>query len=169
MRPLRLCDFKASWLLSVLASSVPHRHPASPPLPMSALSSTRPTPPPSAPASVSTAPSSPCSSNSSTMPPTHHVGNVKHSPESSTCTIKSLSPLSVSPYINIFCSCIPIVPLREPKVVTIWFQNRRQNERKASLNSAAAAAAAAEASSSSPVIRRTPRRPPHRASTSHSH
>ncbi|KAI0307962.1 Homeodomain-like protein [Multifurca ochricompacta] len=45
----------------------------------------------------------------------------------------------------------------EPKAVTIWFQNRRQNERKATLNTDSA---------SSPVVRPTPCRP--RTSIPHS-
>ena len=81
-----------TWLLSVPVplppSSVPHRHPVSLPPPMTPSSSRRPTPPPSAPASVSPVLSSPCSSNSSTTPPTHRATNAKHSPESSTCTIR---------------------------------------------------------------------------------
>ncbi|KAI9512898.1 homeobox-domain-containing protein [Russula earlei] len=43
----------------------------------------------------------------------------------------------------------------EPKVVTIWFQNRRQNERRASLNSAATRGAGSEPTSSSPTVRGT--------------
>jgi Homeodomain len=43
---------------------------------------------------------------------------------------------------------------REPKVVTIWFQNRRQNERKAANN-------LNPDSTSSPTVRPTPRRKPH--------
>jgi hypothetical protein len=59
---------------------------------------------------------------------------------------------------------------REPKVVTIWFQNRRQNERKANLNSTTASVSASEPPSSSPAI---PVRKPSRTSststsTSHS-
>ncbi|KAH9044749.1 homeobox-domain-containing protein [Lactarius pseudohatsudake] len=46
----------------------------------------------------------------------------------------------------------------EPKAVTIWFQNRRQNERKASI--------AADSTFSSPLARPTPRRP--RSSIPHS-
>ena len=48
---------------------------------------------------------------------------MKHSPESSTCVIVFFSlPISG------FCSFVPS-PHREPKVVTIWFQNCRQNKR----------------------------------------
>ncbi|KAH9175515.1 homeodomain transcription factor [Lactarius sanguifluus] len=48
--------------------------------------------------------------------------------------------------------------LREHKAVTIWFQNRRQNERKASIT--------ADSTFSSPLARPTPRRP--RSSIPHS-
>ncbi|KAI0004175.1 hypothetical protein BJV74DRAFT_793199 [Russula compacta] len=53
----------------------------------------------------------------------------------------------------------------EPKVVTIWFQNRRQTERKATLTSTTAAASQ-PTSLSSPAVRPTPRRC--RASVTHS-
>ena len=59
--------------------------------------------------------------------------NVKHSPESSTCMIVFFSlPISG------FRSFVPL-PHREPKVVTIWFQNCHQNERKANLTPSASA------------------------------
>ena len=61
-----------------------------------------------------------------------------------------------------FRSFVPS-PHREPKVVTIWFQNRRQNERKANL---APSTSASEPSSSSPAVRRSPRRKPSHTSTS---
>ena len=68
-------------------------------------------------------------------------------------------------YYFFFLLCLPSVHrhcpafIREPKVVTIWFQNRRQNERKAATHTP-------DATSSSPAVRPTPRRP--RTSIPHS-
>ena len=86
IKPLCHVFGPASWLLSVLTSSVPNRHLASAPPPMNASSSSHLIPLQSAPANGLLAPSFPCSTSSSTALPIHHAKNAKHLLGSLNCT-----------------------------------------------------------------------------------